>query len=127
MIMTDIKQWWADEHDYLLRMARAAKNPTAALFDMYERYDALTDSEKKEINALLIEWIEDTDEDNRYTSLAIVEEYNITEALSAMNRLCDRFKNSKIPDDPLKFYEREKVLRKIQKLERQQRPRGRST
>lgn len=118
--MTNIKQWWIDEHDYLLRIARAAKNPTTALFDMYERYNALTDLEKKEIDELLIEWVEDVDEDKRYTTLAMVEEYNITDAIPAMKRLSDRFKDSKIPDDPVKFYEREKIIRKIQKLEEYQ-------
>jgi len=118
--MTDIKQWWTNEHDRLLRLARAAKNPMSALFDMYERYEYLTESEKKEINQLLIDWIEDVDEDKRYTALAIAEEYNVHDAIPAMKRLCDRFKDSKIPDNPEKFYEREKIIRKIQKLEKQE-------
>lgn len=116
MIMTDIRQWWTDEHDYLLRMARAAKNPMSALFDMYERYNALKDSEKNEIDKLLVEWIDDVDEDKRFTALAMAEEYKIIAAIPAMERLCDRFKNSKIPDDPKGYNERKKVLRKLQFL-----------
>lgn len=114
--MTDIGQWWTDEHDYLLRMSRAAKNPTTALFDMYERYNALTDIEKKEIDELLIKWIEDVNEDKRYTALAMVEEYSITGAIPAMKRLSERFKDSKIPDDPQGYNERELILRKIHDL-----------
>jgi len=117
--MTDIKQWWTNEHDELLQLARAAKNPMSALFDMYERYNALTDSEKKEIDKVLIDWIEDIDEDKRFTALAMVIEYNIADAIPAMKRLANRFKNSKIPDDPIGYNERELILSKIQKLEEQ--------
>ncbi len=117
--MTDVKQWWTDEHDNLLRLAKAAKNPMSALFDMYERYNALKELEKKEVDELLFEWIDGDDKDKRYTALAIAEEYNIPDAIPAMKRLCDRFKDSKIPDNPENYYERKKVLSKIQKLEQQ--------
>ncbi len=116
--MINIKQWWTNEHDELLRLARAAKNPMSALFDMYDRYDALTNTEKKEINELLTEWIEDSDEEKRYTALAMSMEYSITDAIPSMERLCDRFKNCKIPDDPSGYNERELVLSKIKDLKK---------
>ena len=120
-MLTDIQQWWTEEHDYVHRMAHAAKEPMAALFDMFERYQALTIAEKEEINELLISWIDRADvgrvnSDELYTALACVEEYKIVAAIPAMERLCIRLKDCKIPEDPQGYYERENVLRKIRAL-----------
>jgi len=123
-MMTDIQEWWVSEHKYVCRIARDSKNPMDSLFEMYKRYDALTISEKGRINELLIQWIENADvgsinSDELYTALACITEYKIVAAIPAMERLCVRLKDCKIPDDPQAYHEREKVLRKLEGLRRQ--------
>ena len=116
MIMTDIQQWWTQEYEYLLRAGRASKNPMSALFEMYRRYEALTNSERDQINDLLVTWVEDSNDDKRFAAHAIVEEYKIVAAIPAMGRLCERLKRCNVPDNPDGFYERQKVLGKIDVL-----------
>lgn len=133
-MLTDIQQWWSEEHAYVHHIARASKNPMAALFDMYKRYEALNSEEKEEIDNLLIQWIEKADvesvssgvinndgsypNDELHTALECVSDYEIVAAIPAMERLCVRLKDCKIPDNPLGFHEREKVLRKLKGLEK---------
>ena len=121
MNLTDIQSWWIEEHNYVLNIARASKNSIQALFDMYRRYEALNDTEKEQINDLLISWIESSNvanvnNDELYTALALVTEYQIFSAIPAMESLSERLKDCKIPDNPQGYHEREKVLRKLENL-----------
>lgn len=120
-MLTNIQNRWVEEHKSACSIAKASKEPMAAMFIMYELYNSLTSLAKSEINTLLIKWVEKTDvvsvnSDELYTALACITEYKVVKAIPAMERLCIRLRDCKIPDDPQGYNEREKVLRKLQVL-----------
>jgi hypothetical protein len=122
-MLTDIQKWWISEHNNTLCNARLGRVPMQALFDMYERYECLNDFEKPDINQLFIYWVDESglhniNNDELYTALACIEKYRIISAIPAMQRLVQRLDGCVIPDNPQGFYEREKVLRKLEKLSR---------
>lgn len=115
--MIDIKNIWSKEHVARLDLARKSKNPMLAFSAMCEMYESLTKTEREEINLLLKEWIVSPNPDERFTALALVESYSIKEAIPAMKDRIEMLKNCKIPEDPQGYNEREKILKKLKKLQ----------
>ena len=132
--MESIQQWWSNEIKYVFRSARGSKDPMEALFEMYKRYDALDNTEREQINKLLIRWVQQADvnsvsrtvvnSDGSYSNdqlriaLAIIEDYNITIAIPAIEKLAEQLKVCVIPGNPQGYHEREGLLRILKKLKK---------
>jgi hypothetical protein len=98
-------QWVAAD-----REAESNKDSQSALVALEGFYRTLTYGERREANALIIEWALSSDPKRRYDGLALIGEFKIDEALPALRELAERAEESTGPSAP---YDWAKVNRLI--------------
>lgn len=115
--MGNIQQWWNSEYDYINRIAIESKTSQSAWFELSRRYLALSESEKNEIAQVLIDWLDSEEGNRRSDALWLIREHKIFTAREALQRLCLRLKDCKIPNNPQGYHEREEALEILKLLE----------
>ncbi|HEY3555468.1 MAG TPA: hypothetical protein VGL67_10230 [Casimicrobiaceae bacterium] len=88
--------------------ASARKDSQLVLDRLHSLYRRLNASEQAMANRVLAEWTLSADEGMRFDALALIDEFKIEEARSALDILAHRLGKSKAPGAP---YELEKVKR----------------
>ena len=115
--MTNIQQWWNSEYDYINRIAIESKNSQSAWLELSRRYLALSESEKTEVAQALVDWLDSGEGDKRSDALWLIREHKIFAAKEALERLCFRLKDCKIPNNPQGYHEREEALEILKLLD----------
>jgi hypothetical protein len=107
---TDVRRAWLDAWRDTSDLRIRAKQSQVALFDMFDRYRALSAPDKQVVDELLAELVMSPDERVRFDVLAVIDEFRITSALPALRALANRLEGESSPGAP---YEWEKVNRMI--------------
>jgi hypothetical protein len=98
---------WIDEE------ARELKNSQAALPLLFEMYRGLDADERRMANEVIAEWLLSDQESVRFDALALVREFDVRAARTALETLAARLASSTSPSAP---YELKIVQRVEQKL-----------
>lgn len=112
----DIRQWWSDECDHIIRSAIESKSTGAIWFELSKLYSSLSLKEKEDVTPVLIDWIKSDDDGKRSEAIFLVREYKILAAKPALEQLRIRLKDCKIPDDPQGYHECQEVIGLLQIL-----------
>lgn len=80
------------------------------LHSLYERFDA---KQRLMADQVLAEWVLSDDEKVRFDALALIDDFHIETAISALRKLACRLASSNMPGAP---YEQQKVNQIIQDL-----------
>ena len=78
---------------------------------------ALNESGKTEITQVLADWLDSDESNKRSDALWLIREHKIFAAKEALERLCLRLKDCKIPNNPQGYHEREEALEILKLLE----------
>ena len=114
--MSEINAWWHQEYDYIDRISKESKNSQLAWFELSKRYIALSLEEQREVDSILVEWLKSDDACRRSDAVWLIREHKIIASKKALEELCVRLKDCKIPDDPQGYHEREHVIEVLKKL-----------
>jgi hypothetical protein len=106
----DVRGAWLRMREEVSARAVANKQSQEAVLAMAERYRSLTEGERADVDQLLIEQLASEDETVRFDALALVREFRIAAALSALRVLADWLETQHSPGAP---YEWAKVNRLI--------------
>lgn len=93
--------------------AEARKDSHSAVFELARLYRSLSREERFVADQVLIEWALSGDEKKQFDALAMIDEFSISSAIPALNRLAARFKQAKGPSAP---YDLAKVNRILDRL-----------
>jgi hypothetical protein len=99
--------------DSVDRDAIALKDSDAAVDQLCGYYKNLNDPERTLANAVLGEWILDSDDRLRFDALALVDEFQMRSAIEPLQRLAERLTASKEASAP---YELNQVNRLLSSL-----------
>jgi hypothetical protein len=95
------------------REANAMREPNLAwdrLRGLYRGFDAL---ERNLADQVLCEWLLNDDENVRYDSLVLIDEFGIKRALPALTELAPRLKRSKAPGAPYELQKVQSILSRL--------------
>jgi hypothetical protein len=109
-IREDWLAFWKDADE----RARARKHSQVALLEVAARYRNLPPDQRAVVNEVLVEAVSSNDATTRFDALALIEEFQITSASSALRKLHERLVASQDPGAP---YERVKIERILSRLE----------
>lgn len=107
MSTVDIRAWWNEEYEHIDSAARESKNSQSALFELSLKFRSLTEENKKSVTKILIQWIESEDAGRRFDAIALVSEYKLSSARTALKLLCNRLDKDKSPGAK---YEKKKII-----------------
>lgn len=93
--------------------AKSFKDPYITLERLHSLYEKLCDSEKVMANRVFAEWALSESEGIRFDALAMIDDFEISEAMPTLQELTKRLESSTAPSAP---YEIKKVHRLIIKL-----------
>ena len=99
--------------DAVYREAISLKDSQSALEQMCECYRNLDEPERTLANAVLAEWVLDSDELLRFVALGLIDMFQIHSAVKSLHRLTERLTGSREPGAP---YELNKVNRLLSSL-----------
>jgi hypothetical protein len=111
-----VRRAWLDFCQDAGNRREAAKQSHVALFDMFDRYRALSADERRVVDELLAELAISLDENIRFDALALIGEFRIAAALPALRALAARLEEETFPGAP---YEWAKVNRMIGEIDYQ--------
>ncbi|MES9886423.1 MAG: hypothetical protein ABW140_06385 [Candidatus Sedimenticola sp. 6PFRAG1] len=117
MSNTDIRRWWSDECDRIVRGAIESKSTGSIWFELSKLYSSLSLTEKNDVASVLVEWIESDDDAKRSEAIFLVREYKILAAKPALERLRIHLHDCKIPSDPQGYHECQEVISLLQILD----------
>jgi cysteinyl-tRNA synthetase len=80
------------------------------LHSLYQKFDA---EERTMADQVLTEWVLSEDEKTRFDALALIDDFKIASAISALEKLAERLATSSAPGAP---YELQKVRRIVGSL-----------
>lgn len=97
------------------RRRQQAKDSQGAIVELFERYARLNPAGRAAANEALFEALHESDETRRYDALAIINEFQIREAVPHMRELAARLQLA--DDSPGAPFELAKVQRFLEKLQ----------
>lgn len=100
---------------------REMKASSDAVLELFDRYRALSPTDRSEVDRLLAETLLSDDKKLRFDALALIREFRISSALPQLRALAKRLPRTKSPGAP---YELAKVQRIIDVLGRSEPERG---
>jgi len=101
-------QYWRETNDAY----RAMKEAEGALPQLYQAYEALSDSDRPLVDELVADTLDTDDQGLRFDALALIRRFHIGNAMPQLKRLAQRLSQT----GPEQF-ERRKVLRIIDELD----------
>lgn len=113
MTGSDLRSLLNAERARIDREAEARKDSQSAVFDLARLYRSLSDEERSLADEVFIEWALSGDEKKQFDGLALIDEFSISSAIPALNRLADRFEQAEGPSAP---YDLAKVNRILARL-----------
>lgn len=111
----EVRLEWVQFRNETNHRARAVKQSQQAIYDLMSHYRSLSEAEKREVDALLIEDLDSTEENTQFDALALIREFKVKSALPALRALADRLEAEQSPSAP---YDWAKVNRLIASLTR---------
>jgi hypothetical protein len=93
--------------------AAALKHSQMALAKLLTWYRGLSSDERRLADSVLDEWIISESEAVRFDALALIDEFKVTTATSALRRLADRLGSSPAAGAPFELKKIERVLRDL--------------
>ena len=94
-IRLELDRWWAETDPVNV----AAKDPNRTLGQLREKYESLSLDEKNAARLVLAEWLTQPDEGKSWCAWAMVELYEIREALPQLTKYVASLKATGLPLD----------------------------
>lgn len=104
---------WIDGWRTLSDRSVAAKESQCAVLELVDRYRKLSPDERSVVDRILGEAVLSDEEWQRFDALALINEFQISSALPALDKLADRLEESDRPGAP---FELKKVRRIVARL-----------
>jgi len=102
---------WRSLRDALDKRAIQAKDSMQAIFELNDAYGRLDETERSEVNKVLVEWLLSDDAGLRYDAEFIVEKHSLRKAVPALRTLQDRLENeSSEPGAPYEWAKVNRIL-----------------
>jgi len=118
MTGSDVRALLTAEWIRIDQEAEARKNSHGAVFELARLYRSLSDAERSAADELLIEWALSGDEKKQFDGLALIDEFSISSAVPALNRLAERFEQAEGPSAPYDLAKVNRILARLTAAEK---------
>lgn len=110
---SDLRTLLNAEWSRIDREAEVGKDSQRAVFALADLYRSLSEDERLVADEVLIEWALSGHPKKQFDGLALIDEFSITSAVPALDRLAERFRQADEPSSP---YDLTKVNRILERL-----------